>query len=409
MANLKVNSEIGRLKTVLLHKPGEELDNLTPKFLEELLFDDIPWLPLAKKEHEEFADTFRKLGVNVVYLEDLVSEVLSSNDKAKEEFIEKFILEANISSATLSEIVKEYLQSFKDVKKMILKTMAGIKKSDLPNNKNRTLKDYVDSNLFVTNPIPNLYFTRDPFVIIDEGVCLNKMYSNTRCRETIYGEFIFKYHPKYRNNDLFYTRDNKLNIEGGDIMILNKRTLVVGISQRTSPEAIELLAKNLFYKCKTSFDTVLAFEIPKYRTFMHLDTVFTQIDYDKFTIHKGAYSSMRIFKITRDEKRPNKLEVQELHEKLEVVLEKYLNKKITLIPCGGDDEVMADREQWSDGSNTIAIAPGEVIAYERNDITNQILKDNGIKVYTIPSSELSRGRGGPRCMCMPLEREEMED
>ena len=161
----------------------------------------------------------------------------------------------------------------------------------------------------------------------------------------------------------------------------------------------------MFYENKTSLKRILAFTIPKMRTFMHLDTVFTQVDYDKFTIHKECYDSLKIYEVTVDEAKPGKLKVKELDDKLEVVLEHYIGKPVTLIPCGGEDSVSAAREQWSDGSNTIAIAPGEVIAYERNDITNKTLQNYGIIVHTIPSSELSRGRGGPRCMCMPLERE----
>ena len=233
------------------------------------------------------------------------------------------------------------------------------------------------------------------------------MYSLTRSRETIYAKYIFKYHPIYKDTKLVYNRDNKFNIEGGDIHVLSKKTLIVGVSERTSSLAIEQFAKNVFFKEETSFETILVLTIPKFRTFMHLDTVFTQVDYDKFTVHSSCYEKFKIFSLTKDSKRNGKLITKELKDKLEVVLEQQLGKKITLIPCGGYDSVSADREQWSDGSNTIAIAPGEVIAYERNDITNKTLESYGIKVHTIPSSELSRGRGGPRCMSMPFEREDI--
>jgi len=411
MPNIQVYSEIGKLKTVLLHEPGEELDNLTPNHLGELLFDDIPWLPLARKEHQAFADAFRRAGVKVVYLTDLVGEALDSDKKAKNEFIKEYINEANVHSDTLTELLFNYLESFTDTKELVKKTMSGIKKSELPkaSDGNLTLTDYVTVNPFVTNPMPNLYFTRDPFASVANGVSLNKMYSETRSRETIYGKYIFKYHPKYKGTPLFFNRDENVNIEGGDIMILNKSTLIIGVSQRTSSKAIEVLAKHLFYQFDTTFKKILAFTIPKYRTFMHLDTVFTQVDYDKFTVHKECYEQLHIYEIIKDTNRPGKLKVNELQDKLEIVLENILGKKITLIPCGGSDSVAADREQWSDGSNTIAIAPGEVITYERNDITNRMLELNGVKVHKIPSSELSRGRGGPRCMCMPLEREEIED
>lgn len=408
MKKINVNSEIGRLKVVLLHEPGDELHNLTPKKLDDLLFDDIPWLPLAKKEHQAFADTFRQAGVEVVYLTDLMRDVLDLSNEIKEQFINQFIKEANIRSNTLREIATDYLKSIKDNKELVLKSIAGIKKSDLPNSQIKSLADHVDDYPFVTDPMPNLYFTRDPFASIGNGVSLNKMYSVTRSRETIFGEYIFKYHPTYKTTPLYFSRYEDVNIEGGDIMVLNNHVLVVGVSQRTCAEAVERLAKNLFFNNETDFDTVLAFTIPQARTFMHLDTVFTQVDKNKFAIHKGCYEKLKIFRVTKDYNNEGKVKVVELDQKLEDVLESYIGLPVTLIPCGGDDTISADREQWSDGSNTVALGPGEVIAYERNDITNVALIKNGIKVHIIPSSELSRGRGGPRCMCMPLVREDIK-
>ena len=408
MKRINVNSEIGRLKVVLLHEPGDELHNLTPKKLDDLLFDDIPWLPLAKKEHQAFADTFRQAGVEVVYLTDLMRDVLDLSSEIREQFINQFIKEANIRSNTLREIATEYLKSFKDNKELVLKSIAGIKKSDLPNSQIKSLADHVDDYPFVTDPMPNLYFTRDPFASIGNGVSLNKMYSVTRSRETIFGEYIFKYHPTYKTTPLYYSRYEDVNIEGGDIMVLNNHVLIVGVSQRTCAEAVERLAKNLFFNNETDFDTVLAFTIPQARTFMHLDTVFTQVDKNKFAIHKGCYEKLKIFRVTKDYNNEGKVKVVELEQKLEEVLESYIGLPVTLIPCGGGDTISADREQWSDGSNTVALGPGEVIAYERNDITNEALRKNGINVHIIPSSELSRGRGGPRCMCMPLVREEIK-
>ena len=408
MKKINVNSEIGRLKVVLLHEPGDELHNLTPKKLDDLLFDDIPWLPLAKKEHQAFANTFRQAGVEVVYLTDLMSDVLNLSNEIKEQFINQFIKEANIRSNTLREIATDYLMSFKDNKELVLKSIAGIKKSDLPNSQIKSLADHVDDYPFVTDPMPNLYFTRDPFASIGNGVSLNKMYSVTRSRETIFGEYIFKYHPTYKTTPLYFSRYEDVNIEGGDIMVLNNHVLIVGVSQRTCAEAVERLAKNLFYNNETDFDTVLAFTIPQARTFMHLDTVFTQVDKNKFAIHKGCYEKLKIFRVTKDYNNEGKVKVLELDQKLEDVLESYIGLPVTLIPCGGGDTISADREQWSDGSNTVALGPGEVIAYERNDITNAALIKNGINVHIIPSSELSRGRGGPRCMCMPLVREEIK-
>ena len=402
---VKVFSEIGKLKKVLLHRPGEELENLTPKYLDDLLFDDIPYLPLAQKEHDAYAEAFRKEGIEVVYLVDLVAEVLDISLDIKKEFISQFIKEAGVTSDTITGLLENYLLSFKDTKEMVLKIISGIKKKEVPGYEKRNLSDFVGDYPFVTDPIPNLYFTRDPFACIGSGVSLNKMYSITRRRETIFGEYIFKYHKDYKDTPLYYNRNELLNIEGGDILVLNDKVLMIGVSERTHPMAIEKLCKNIFYKNETSFEMVLAITLPKMRTFMHLDTIFTQVDYDKFTIHHECYEAMRIFSIKKDLERPGKLKILEYNNKIDEILSKILGYKVTMITCGGRDSVSADREQWSDGSNTICIRPGVVIAYERNYITNEVLKSYGIKVITIPSSELSRGRGGPRCMSMPLERE----
>jgi arginine deiminase len=405
MSLLNVQSEIGPLKKVLLHRPGKELENLTPKWLTSLLFDDIQWLDKAIEEHDAFADIFRKAGVEVLYLADLVQESLDSDPLIKEKFIHQFIEEANIYSETMKKVLFKFLMDFDSTKEMVETTMAGIRKIDVPNFTKRTLSDHIRDYPFITDPMPNLYFTRDPFAVIGKGVSLSKMYSETRSRETIYGEYIFKHHPKYSKDlEVYYKRDNKATIEGGDVLVLSEDVLAIGVSQRTHPAAIERLAKNIFYEYKTSFKTVLAFDIPKTRAFMHLDTVFTQVDKDKFLVHNDLQRTMKAYAITKSDLKDHKLKVRPIEDKLDKILSTYLNEKITLIPCGGDDEVAGDREQWNDGANTIVIRPGEVIVYERNHITNDILESLGVKVHKMPSSELSRGRGGPRCMSMPFER-----
>lgn len=411
MSILNVNSEIGTLKTVLLHRPGLELENLTPKWLDELLFDDIPWLDLAQEEHDAFAKILRDHGVQVLYLEDLCAEALDQNPMIKEQFIAQFIAEANVTSETLSAIIAEYLRKIPNTKAMVEKTMGGIKKLEIPNFTKRTLSDHIRDYPFVTDPMPNLYFTRDPFSVLGSGVVLSKMFSLTRSRETIYGEYIFKYHPIYGRAQppLFYDRTLPSSIEGGDIMILTPKILCVGVSQRTHPAAIEKLAKNLFYNQKTAFEKVLAFDIPKSRSFMHLDTVLTRVDHDKFTVHNETNHMIKVFELTKNPEHFGKLIVKPIEKSLKAVLEHYLDRKITLIPCGGDDVVASDREQWNDGANTLTIAPGEVIVYQRNHVTNDLLIKNGIKINTIPSSELSRGRGGPRCMSMPFYRVDIEE
>ena len=413
MRKINVTSEIKPLKKVLLHRPGNELLNLTPDTLQELLFDDIPYLPVAQKEHDEFARVLKENGVEVVYLENLMEEVISLSTEIREEFLNQFIYEAGIRTPKYRDLVFKYLNSFKNPLELVLKTMEGIQVSEINQKLKKTDKSLVDlvteETDFLAAPMPNLYFTRDNFASIGNGISLNKMYSVTRNRETIYAEYIFKYHPEFKDNvDKYFNRDLPYHIEGGDILNLNEHILAVGISQRTCAEAIDELAKNLFKDKKCKIDTVLAFNIPNTRAFMHLDTVFTQIDRNKFTYHPGIMDTLQVFEITEgnDENSDEDLNVVEINDSLENILSTYLKMPVTLIPCAGGDKVAAEREQWNDGSNTLCIAPGVVIVYDRNNITNQVLRENGLKVLEIPGAEISRGRGGPRCMSMPLIRED---
>ena len=407
---IHVTSEIKPLKKVLLHRPGKELLNLTPDTLQELLFDDIPYLKDAQLEHDEFAQILRDNNIEVVYLEDLMAETLSYNPNVKPAFIRQFIYEAGIRTPMYKDMLFDFLMSIENNKELVLKTMEGIKVIELNRKKKDIENSLVDlvseEGKFLAEPMPNLYFTRDPFASVGNGVVLNKMYSETRSRETIYASYIFNYHPDYQDKvTRYYDRENPFHIEGGDVLNLNEHVLAVGISQRTSADAIDLLAKNLFKDPDCKVDTVLAFLIPECRAFMHLDTVFTQIDYDKFTYHPGIMDTLRVFEITKGDNE-DEVKVKQKKGSLEKILEEYLNIDITLIPCAGGDKIPSEREQWNDGTNTLCIAPGVVVVYNRNNVTNAVLREHGIKVFEMHSAELSRGRGGPRCMSMPLIRED---
>ena len=406
---INVHSEIMPLKKVLLHRPGNELLNLTPDSLGRLLYDDIPYLKIAQEEHDAFAKILRENGVEVVYLEDLAAQVLDLNPNIREKFIKQFVLEAGVVTPKYKKALIKFLTDFSDSKELILKTMEGVSVAELSameRDMEHSLVDLVtEDSKFLADPMPNLVFTRDPFASIGNGISLNKMYSVTRNRETIYAEYIFNYHPDYKNTPKYYDRYNPYHIEGGDVLVLNNHILAIGVSQRTLPEAIEELSLNLFKANDNDIDTVLAFNIPDNRAFMHLDTVFTQIDYDKCTYHPGIMDTLQVFEIKEDEKEG--VLVKEVNDSLKNILEKYLDREVTLIPCGGGDKIIAEREQWNDGSNTLCIAPGVVIVYNRNNVTNAVLRHYGIKVLEMPGSELSRGRGGPRCMSMPLVREDI--
>ncbi len=404
--NLSINvySEIGKLKKVLLHRPGKELENLMPEYLDRLLFDDIPYLKIAQQEHDVFASVFKDNGIEVVYLEDLVVESLT-NDEIKSIFIDEYIEEAGIKEDRETGILKDYFLSFSNDKEMVLKMMEGIRKSEIKNYRGPGLVDFLSNQYpFIIDPMPNLYFTRDPFATVGNGVSIHRMLTTTRNRETLFGKYIFNYNPVYKGTELFYDRTEDYSLEGGDILVLNKETIAVGISQRSNPNAIEKFA-NLVLSEENSFKRVLAIDIPKTRAFMHLDTVFTMVDYDKFTIHPNIKSDIVVYILKKVD---GKLSITEERGTLEDVLEKELNiDKVKLIKCGGNSVIDASREQWNDGSNTLCISPGEVIVYSRNYVTNKILEDEGIKTYIMPSSELSRGRGGPRCMSMPLIRDNL--
>ena len=397
-------SEIGRLRKVMLHRPGTELENLMPEYLERLLFDDIPYLREAQREHDAFADCLRSQGVEVVYLTDLVVEALT-DDTVRQELIRQFLDESGVRDDRARGLLTEYL-SGKDNKEMVADMMAGVRKSQLRAHGGK-LSDYLsaveDEYPFAVDPMPNLYFTRDPFATIGTGVSIHKMHTATRNRETLFGKFIFEHHPDYKNAPRWYDRGQVSSLEGGDILVLSPQVLAVGISQRTREDSIDTLAETVLSLSKT-FKKVLAFNIPKTRSFMHLDTVFTMVDYDKFTVHPNILSSITVFVM---ELKDGKMRIRQEDGRLEDILKEHLHlDRVQLISCGEGSTIDAAREQWSDGSNTLAIAPGEVVVYSRNYVTNRSLEEAGIRIHTIPSAELSRGRGGPRCMSMPLWRDD---
>lgn len=405
---IHVTSEIGQLKKVMLHRPGKELENLMPDYLDRLLFDDIPYLEEAQREHDAFAKILSDKGVEVLYLEKLAAEAIDHTN-VRETFVDEWLDEADVASRAAREAIRDYLLAIEDTFEMVLKTMEGFKKSELDICEGKNLADHIETDYpLLVDPMPNLYFTRDPFATMGNGASLNRMYSETRNRETIYGKYIFEHHPVYGGGavPLYYDRNETTRIEGGDELVLSKDTLAIGISQRTDARSVEKLAKNIFEQ--TDFTCVLGFVIVSNRKFMHLDTVFTMIDYDKFTIHPEIESGLKVYEITKGENSQVNIDLTE--DTLEHVLANALGvEQVTLIRTGGDDIVAAAREQWNDGSNTLAIAPGVVVVYDRNTVTNKKLEESGIELHKLRGSELVRGRGGPRCMSMPFYREDLPE
>ena len=398
-------SEIGKLNKVLLHRIGTEVDGLVPDNFARLLFDDIPYLKVAQQEHDRFADLLRKNGVEVIYYADEVAKAIEKPE-IKDRFIREMLDQSRISSRGVREAIYAYLITMKP-HDLVGKVIAGIRKTDLTDYEPRTLAEKIDEAYpFYMDPMPNMYFTRDQGACIGNGVNIHHMSTATRRRESLLLRYMYEFNTDFApaGTEKWYDYDDPYSLEGGDILVLNKEIVAVGLSERTTAAGIETFARNLLNG--SDFKKVLVFNIPKKRAFMHLDTVFTMVDYDKFSIHPEIEGPLQLFELSLGA--GGEIELSSMTEDLATILAKELSlPAVKLIRCGGDDAMAAQREQWNDGSNTLCIAPGKVITYERNYVTNDLLDKNGIDVLTMPSSELSRGRGGPRCMSCPVSRDDL--
>ena len=398
-------SEIGKLNKVLLHRIGEEVEGLVPDNFERLLFDDIPFLKVAQQEHDRFAEVLRENGVEVVYYVDETAKALA-DPTIKKEFLNKMLDESHLNSEGIREAIFDYLIKMPE-KQMVEKIVAGVKREEITGVESKSLADFISSSYpFYMDPMPNLYFTRDPGACVGNGINIHHMSTATRRREALLLKYMFLHNRDFapEGSQIWYDYDHEYSIEGGDVLVLNAETVAIGLSQRTTAAAIERFAENMLNK--STFKRVLVFDIPKTRAFMHLDTVFTMVDFDKFTIHPEIEGPLQLFEITLE--KDGKAHFESVTDSLPNILKKVLNlPAVELIRCGGTDLMAAQREQWNDGSNTLCIAPGTVVTYERNYVTNDLLDKKGGKVLTIPSAELSRGRGGPRCMSCPVNREDL--
>ena len=399
-------SEIGKLNKVLLHRPGLELEALTPTTMERLLFDDIPFLKIAQEEHDIFVRILEENGAEVIYYVDETAKAIA-DDEVRLQFINEFLDLSDVKAQGLRESIIEFLMSMEPVQ-MVSKLIAGVKKTDLRQHDHVTsLYDIIENDYpFVSDPMPNLYFTRDPGACVGNGLNLHHMSTPARRREALFLKYMFKYDRDFASeeNKLWYDIYEDYSIEGGDVLVLSKDVVAIGYSQRTTIDGIERFAKNILPN--SDFKKILVFDIPKTRAFMHLDTVFTMVDYDKFTIHPEIEGPLSVYDITLGKN--GELEFESIKDELKKVLAKELKlPSVDLIRCGGGDMTAAQREQWNDGSNTLCMAPGTVVTYERNYVSNELMEKKGIKVLTMPSSELSRGRGGPRCMSCPVNRDDL--
>lgn len=401
-SGVHVYSEIGPLRRVMLHRPLKEMENVTPLNMAGLLFDDIPEASLAAEEHDRFAQVLRDSGSEVIYLEDILADLLRDAER-RTEFLKAFLLEAKVYSKRCPNLL-EYLQSL-ETDQLVEIVFSGLRREEYSMNTFH-LADTDHTDLFWFDPIPNAFFMRDPMTVIANGVAVNCMWSKTRKRESMILEYIHKHHPMFAATEKYYERNENAYIEGGDVLVLSNEVIMIGVSQRTEATGAELLARNVISDPDNTISHALVFMIPRKRAFMHLDTVFTMVDRDIFTIHPEILPTLEIYDLTLDES--GKTRIKSYDNDVKRALSELLHlSEVELINCGGSSMIDSRREQWGDGANTLAVAPGEVIVYERNRITNRLLREAGITVHEISSSELSRGRGGPRCMSMPLWRDDI--
>ncbi|WP_350343856.1 arginine deiminase [Proteinivorax tanatarense] len=402
---MAVNSDIGKLKKVIVHRPGQELEYLAPLYLEELLFDEIPWLERAQEEHDLFVKEMHKNGTQVIYLTDLMKEVLMMDDSIKRSFIDEQLKLSHIGNELTKEKLVEHLmeQNPEYVAKNLIR---GFKRGFVKELKEPdSLADIIESPFpFYLSPLPSMYFTRDQGITMGDGILISSMNNDSRRRETLYTKYVVNHHPLFSNMEPLMEDKIPAGLEGGDLIVASKELLIIGLSERTTEQAIETISKELLVD-NPRFKEILVIQIPAKRAYMHLDTVFNMIDYDKFVMYPGIKNSTYTYRLTAGA--DGQVKAQKAGE-LKEALSTSLGRPINIIYSGGNDPITAAREQWSDSTNTLALAPGKVIAYNRNTVTNAKLRREGIEVVEFEGSELVRGRGGSRCMSMPIDREPLK-
>ncbi len=397
-ATLGCNSEVGRLRVVILHRPGPELQRLTPRNNDTLLFDGLPWVARAQQEHDAFAELLRSRGVEVLLLGVLLTEALSNSGAARMHGISAAV-DSRRLGVPLAQELSAYLRTL-DAAALARILMAGMTFDELPFGENelslvRRMHHGAD---FVIDPLPNLLFTRDSSFWIGPRVAITSLSMHARVRETSLTDLIYAHHPRFLGVRRAY-ESRSAPIEGGDVLLLAPGVVAVGVGERTTPAGAEALARSLFDDDLAH--TVLAVPIAQERAQMHLDTVCTMVDTDAVVMYPNIQDSLTAFTIRRES---GGVKIDRAAPFVDAAADAMGIAKLRVIDTGLDP-VTAEREQWDDGNNTLAVAPGVVVAYERNTETNARLADSGIEVLPISASELGTGRGGPRCMSCPAGRD----